>query len=143
MTQLNTPYPAAPQIAAFLRSLGHEVHTVDLSLATALAIYSRAGLSALFDAVEYVGVPEEYELVLANRRRYERIIESVVQFLQGHDAALAGRITRQAWLPQGPRFAGIDYDYEAEQLGAVAARSRTLAVHPHATRFSRLFSHDD
>ena len=90
LTQLNTPYPSTAYLAGFLRSEGLEVAQVDLGLELVLALFSSAGVEALFDEVMRRldagdALPEEVERALDHRARYARTIEPVVRFLQGRD----------------------------------------------------------
>lgn len=117
MTQVNTPYAALPHLVGLLRSWGHQVVPIDAALELALRLYSSTGLERLFAAVRAAGVPPEWAEMLANAPRYIRAISPVIAFLQGRDEALAGRIVRQAFLPQGPRFAGIAAEAEREAFG--------------------------
>ena len=130
MTQLNRPYPAVPQLVGWLRHAGHDARGWDAALDLALRIFSPAGLERLFAAVGDAGVPTGYEEVVANAARYRRVIGPVVAFLQGRDPGLAGRIVRQTFLPQGPRFVGIDATAEAAAFGAhgIGDQARWLAT---------------
>lgn len=101
---LNTPYAAAPRLAAWLRSLGHNVTQVDLSLELGLRMFSRAGLERLFAKVDPTTIVGDYELVYLERARYIQIIDQVIGFLQGRDPSLAHRIARGNFLPEGPRM---------------------------------------
>lgn len=104
VADLNTLYAAAPRLTGWLRGLGHQVTQIDLSLEVFLAIFSRAGLTHLFDAIDPRAVPGAYEDVYLNRDRYIRIIDDVVVFLQGKDPAMAHRLIRGDFLPEGPYF---------------------------------------
>src|SRR5262245_20932360 len=101
MSDLNTLYPAAPRLSAWLRGLGHDVALVDLSLETALAVFSRTGLQRIFDAIDPRGLDGVYEDVYANRDRYLRVIDDAIAFVQGRDLAMAHRIVRGDYLPEG------------------------------------------
>ncbi|MDA3962519.1 MAG: radical SAM protein [Planctomycetota bacterium] len=115
MTQLNTPYPAGPQLVAYLKQQGYAARSYDAAIALANRLYSRDGLRAMFTAVQAQGsCPDSHLEMLANEARYCRVIDPLRRFLQGRDPSLAGRIVRQTFLPQGPRFAGIAS--EAEQV---------------------------
>ena len=107
LTQLNTPYPSTAYLTGFLRSRGHRVHQADLGIEMVLALFSRAGLSRVFDAVRALGseAPGEARQMLALESAYLQTIDPVVAFLQGRDLSLAPRICQGRFLPQGPRFA--------------------------------------
>jgi radical SAM superfamily enzyme YgiQ (UPF0313 family) len=107
-TQLNTPYPSTAYLARRLRSQdGVSVIQRDLGLDLVLRVFSRAGLDAIFDAIEAAadgGLPEPAWRALALRERHLAVIEPVVRFLQGRDSALAWRLSRPGLLPGGPRL---------------------------------------
>ena len=50
-TQLNTPYPSTAYLKSYLNRQGMEATQADLSLEVILALFSRAGLQELFEAV--------------------------------------------------------------------------------------------
>jgi radical SAM superfamily enzyme YgiQ (UPF0313 family) len=101
---LNGPYSAAPRLIGWLRSLGHEVTLVDLSIETFLRVYSREGLTRLFAAADPKRISFDFEDVYHNRDRYIRVIDEVIAFVQGRDLSVSHRITRGDFLPEGPRF---------------------------------------
>lgn len=108
-TQLNTPYPATGYLARALQADGYDVRQADLGLSLMLRLFSPAGLSAVFDAVEAAAeqdeLPEPAWAALAARDRHQRVISSVVGFLQGRDRTLARRIVAGGLLPESPRVA--------------------------------------
>ena len=130
MTQLNTPYASLPTVSAIMRAAGHEVTSWDASLDLALSLYSADGVRELMAAARQQGVPDAYEEMLANRERYTRIIDPLIAFLQGRDSGIAGRIVRQSWLPQGPRFVDADPEIENVAFGdhGTADHARWLAT---------------
>ncbi len=109
LCQLNTPYPSVAYLARFLRGhgLGSEQH--DLGLALVLRLFSKPGLSELFEHVrgeaERNGLPEPAWRMLGERDRHLAVIEPTVRFLQGKDRSLAQRIVAGHYLPRGPRVA--------------------------------------
>ncbi len=108
-TQINTPYPAPMQLAGFLISKGYEAESFDLSLETTLRIFSKEGLRKIFDAVEPEQELDEYGRgIMANRNRYEEIIESVVELLQGRSRIPAEIFTSKKFLPRGESFENLD-----------------------------------
>ena len=132
LTQLNTPYPSTAYLAGFLRSEGLEVAQVDLGLELVLALFSSAGVEALFDEVVRRldagdALPEEVERALDHRTRYARTIEPVVRFLQGRDETLASRIASRRFLPEGPRFESLR-EGELADLGTLGVRDAARCV---------------
>lgn len=137
LTQLNTPYPSTAYLAGFLRSEGLEVAQVDLGLELVLALFSREGLGAMFDAIaarldEGAELPDEVETAFDHRARYLRTIDPVIRFLQGRDETLASRIASRSFLPEGPRFASLGADELAERFGELGVRDAARYV---ATRY--------
>ena len=104
ISNLNTIYSAVPRLAGWLRKLGHEVVQVDLSLEHFLAMFNRAGLARLFDAVDERKILGELEDVYHNRDRYLCVIEDVIACLQARDLTTINRICRPDYLPEGPAF---------------------------------------
>jgi hypothetical protein len=106
LVQLNTPYPATPALAGFLRGLGEDVAQADLSLELVLRLFSRDGLGQLADACRArKKPPPAVRFFLGNLGAYQNTVESAVAFLQGRDEAAGWLIARRGYLPEGPRFA--------------------------------------
>ena len=113
LTQLNTPYPSTAYLTGFLRSREYRVHQADVGIEMVLALFSRAGLTRVFEGVQAQrpdDLPGEARQMMSLARAYVESIDAVVRFLQGKDPSLAPRICQGDFLPQGPRFA----DYESE-----------------------------
>jgi hypothetical protein len=133
LCQLNTPYPSISYLARGLADRGLACEQHDLGLALALRLYSRDGLTELFDAVEALaeeqGLPEPAWQALAQREAHARAVEPVVRFLQGRDRGAMQRILGPSLLPGGPRLDAT----RAQGLGAlgpmaVEDRARLLAT---------------
>lgn len=132
MTQLNTPYPATAYLTGFLRSRGLDARQADPALALVLALFSKAGLTAVRDELvkrfgaaarplsgkkaKHPVLPRAVEHFLARADDYIRTVEPVVRFLQGRDPSLALRIAPGGFLPEGPRFAALD-QFDAGEHG--------------------------
>src|SRR3989304_7575146 len=103
--QLNPPYPATAYLPGFLRSRGYDVEQADLGIETALAVFSRAGLDRVFEAIRSrAGAwPEPVEAILLQADAYLDTIDPAIGFLQGRDPSLATRIAAGGVLPGGPR----------------------------------------
>lgn len=136
MVQVNSPYAATPALAGFLKMHGHDVAQVDASLELALRLFSREGAAALMGRLSQRFArrrpPAPVAHFLAHADRYSATVEPVIRFLQGRDPALALRIAGRQFLPEGPRFAGLDADPEGfdplvQAFGALG--SHDLAVH--------------
>jgi len=111
LTQLNAPYPATAYLARALRDNGVACTQRDLGIEWILRLYSRAGLTAVFDHLDTVDdLPEPAWRAIALREAHQAAIDPVVRFLQGKDRTLAPRILDTPFLPRGPRLAAADLD---------------------------------
>ena len=109
--QLNTPYPATAYLARFLRDRGETVLQRDLGIDLLLRLYSRAGLTEVFDAVaQQDELPEPAWQALALRDRAVAVVEPAIRFLQGRAPTLAHRLVRPGYLPAGPRLEAADLE---------------------------------
>ncbi len=135
LTQLNTPYPATAYLTGFLRSRGFVVAQADMGIEMVLALFSRRGLTRVFDHLrtKEQELPGEAGQMLALERAYLDSIEPVVGFLQGRDPMMAARLCRRGFLPQGPRF--------ANQAGQVATMHAAPST-DHARRLATLYLED-
>lgn len=107
--QLNTPYPATPILAGFLKSQGADVVQADISLKLALRLFSKAGLKEI--ARECERKPAKTELVeffLENIDAYTATVEETIAFLQGRNNAVGWLIARRGYLPEGPSFNALE-----------------------------------
>src|SRR3989338_11095564 len=121
LTQLNTPYPATAYLTGFLRSRGYDAEQAALGIEPALAVFSRAGLDRVFEAIRSrAGAwPEPVEAILLQADAYLDTIDPVIGFLQGRDPSLAPRIAAGGFLPEGPRLAAREDDrWAVGTLGA-------------------------
>jgi hypothetical protein len=134
MVQINSPYPAVPRLSAFLRAKGIAVAQADASLLLALRLFSPEGIARI--ARELTLRPAKLQLsgrtFLAQATRYQAIISPLLQFLRGHDPALAYRIVNSDFLPKGARFAWLENADEDPLLPAFGSlgiqdRARYLA----------------
>jgi radical SAM superfamily enzyme YgiQ (UPF0313 family) len=109
LTQLNTPYPATAYIKGFLVGRGYEVRQADLSIALVLKLFSKEGLTRVFDEIEAGGydLSDNAKRMLRLRRRYEATIGPAIRFLQNRDLTLAPRICHGRFLPEASRFDNV------------------------------------
>ena len=101
---LNTPYASAPRLAGWLRSLGHEVVPLDLSIALFHKIFSRRGLERIFAATDPARLKPDSEDVYRDRDRYIRTIDDVIAYARGTDLTAVNRIISGQFLPEGQHF---------------------------------------
>ncbi len=109
LTQLNTPYPATAYIKGFLVGRGYEVRQADLSLGLVLKLFSKEGLTRVFDEIAAGGyeLSDNAQRMLRLRRRYEATIGPAIRFLQNKDLTLAPRICHGRFLPEASRFDNV------------------------------------
>ena len=106
LTQLNTPYPSTAYLTGFLRSKGIHCEQADLGIEMVLRLFSRQGLSQVFDELQskkHLLHPEARRM-LVNRAAILDHIDPVVAYLQGKAPSLTGSLARRGSVPQGPRF---------------------------------------
>ena len=97
MAQLNGAYPSTAFLTGFLRTRGVDCRQADLSLALALRLFSRRGLTEVAAALR--GGTPSVESFLAESERYIEVVDAAIAFLQGRDPALAWSITSRRLLP--------------------------------------------
>ncbi|WDT78225.1 MAG: hypothetical protein MPW14_13460 [Candidatus Manganitrophus sp.] len=125
---MNTPYPATAYLTGFLRSRGYPVFQADLGIETILALFSREGLTRLFEEVRAVEDPHPAVVrSLLLKERYLDTIEPVIQFLQGNQPSMATQICKRRFLPEGPRFAALEEDQWAFGSLGITDRAKHLA----------------
>lgn len=79
---------------------------MDLGIEVILELFSREGLTQLFDYASHLEFQysENAERILALRYEYEKTIDEVILFLQGKNATLARQIISENFLPEASRF---------------------------------------
>jgi radical SAM superfamily enzyme YgiQ (UPF0313 family) len=108
-TQLNTPYPATAYLKGFLNTLEVKSTQADLGLDLILKLFSKEGLSRIFNAAEKHKTPSENSRrIIALRDEYLQCIEPVIAFLQGKNETMAYRIAEGNFLPQASRKADAE-----------------------------------
>ena len=130
LTQLNTPYPSTAYLTGFLKRHGYDVAQADVGIEMVLALFSRDGLTRVFDRVRDLpgDLPDEAAQMLALEQAYLDSIDAVIGFLQGQDPTLAPRICQGRFLPRGPRFAHADEASRAFGTLGTTDRARYLAT---------------
>ncbi|RAU83910.1 B12-binding domain-containing radical SAM protein [Pontibacter arcticus] len=130
LTQLNTPYPATAYIKGFLTGQGYQVTQADFGIELVLRMFSKAGLTRIFSAIE----TGNFELsdnslrMLRLKREYLQTVEPVIRFLQNKDLTLAQQISYSRYLPEAARFDQVeDIDWAFGSMG-ITDRARYLAT---------------
>jgi hypothetical protein len=110
-TQLNTPYPATAYIKGFLNTKKITSTQADLGIEVILALFSKQGLSDLF---EYSSQNLSRDLsfnvqrIVSLKEEYLKTIDAVISFLQGKNPTLALQICQEDYLPEASRFAQLE-----------------------------------
>lgn len=109
-TQLNTPYPATAYIKGFLNTKGISSTQADLGIEVILALFSKKGLTDLFNQAELKNDAFSFNIqrILALKEEYLKTIDSVISFLQGKNPTLALQICQEDFLPEASRFAQLE-----------------------------------
>lgn len=109
-TQLNTPYPGTVYLKGFLNTLSYKVFQADLGLDVILKLFSKKGLTDLFNYVEFqeVELSENAQRMLMLKDDYISSIDAVILFLQGKNSTLADSIVQDGYLPEASRFSQLD-----------------------------------
>ena len=127
-TQLNTPYPATAYLKGFLNRQQISSYQADLGLDVILQLFSKTGLTTVFDMVDPTIISGSGQRILGLRHTYELTIEPVIAFLQGQNPTLARAIAREDYLPEGPRFNDIqDLEWAFGSIG-IQDKAKHLAT---------------
>jgi hypothetical protein len=111
--QLNTPYPSTLYLSAFLKSQGYDTVVLDLSNKLFRKIFSKKGLEIIFSAALKNLEEKDYDFddsawdnifrYLSNSGWYCSVIESLVNFLSGHDQESGHWLSSVLDVPFGSR----------------------------------------
>jgi hypothetical protein len=109
-TQLNTPYPATAFLKGFLSSKDISVHQADLGIDVINELFSKKGLSELFETAgkKTAQLSGNAARIVSMRRDYVRAIGPVMSFLQGINPTVAELICADTFLPESSRFEQAD-----------------------------------
>ncbi len=110
LTQLNTPYPATAYLKGFLDQQGIASTQGDLGLDMVLELFSKEGLTALFDEIEKrnLKVDRSISQILLQRESYEATVDAVIAFLKNKNYTLGYRIATRQYLPEASRFEQLE-----------------------------------
>lgn len=143
MVQLNTPYPATPVLTAFLEDHGVDVRQEDLSLETALRLFTpetvREALRRLRRARNRTA---EDDAFLAQADAYAASVAPAVEFLQGSAPELAWTLSRPGLLPVGPHFRELVPDEESDPEETLQALFGPQGIESRAKMLASLFLDD-
>lgn len=109
-TQLNTPYPATAYLKGFFNTKGISCFQADLGIEVILRLFSKQGLTDLFQRIEEN--PQDWsdnsQRIIALRDEYLKTIDAVILFLQGKNPTLSHLICQEDFLPEASRFAQLE-----------------------------------
>lgn len=128
-TQLNTPYPATAYLKGFLNTRGISSRQADLGIDVILKIFSREGLSRLFEGdLDTEMMSDNAFRIYKLRNAYRDVIDPVIAFLQDKDPSLAYLIVSGNFLPMASRFdETADLEYAFGNMG-LRDRARHLVT---------------
>lgn len=134
-TQLNTPYPATAYLKGYLNTLGKESHQMDLGIEVILSLFSKKGLSNVFEQIEKEKpeLSENSARIFRLKDNYIQTIDPVILFLQDKNPTLSYHIAEGDFLPEASRF---------EQLDDLVWAFGTLGVRDKARYFATLYLED-
>jgi hypothetical protein len=113
-TQLNTPYPATAYIKGFLNTKNIESVQADLGIEVILELFSKKGLTDLFEMSSFKfevsgsEISDNSKRIFALQEEYLKTIDAVIAFLQGKNPTLALQICQEDFLPEASRFAQLE-----------------------------------
>jgi len=141
LLQCNTPYPATPMLAAWLKGQGIDVRQVDASLALILRLLSAEGIDHMAAGLARRRGNGATAYFLEQLAAYRTWVGPVVRFLQGREPAVAHRLARLGTLPEGPRFAAMRRQ-ELDEDGALGWAFGSLGLQDQARYLASLFVDD-
>ena len=130
-TQLNTPYPGTAYLKGFLNTKGISSFQTDLGIEVMMAIFSKKGLTHLFESIrpsDEKQFTENALRIIALQHDYIQSIDAVIVFLQGKNPTLAHLISKRNYLPEASRFAQLDDLVWAFGSMGVQDRAKHLAT---------------
>ncbi|MFN3968514.1 B12-binding domain-containing radical SAM protein [Flavobacterium sp.] len=107
-TQLNTPYPATAYLKGFLNTKNISAYQMDLGIEVILAMFSKEGLTAIFDSSNTQHLTPNLQRIFSLREDYIQTVDAVIAFLQGKNHTLARQICSGNFLPEASRFEQLD-----------------------------------
>jgi hypothetical protein len=119
-TQLNTPYPASAYLKGFLNTRGIPSVQADLGIEVILSIFSKPGLTALFEIIEQkeLQLSDNAMRICSLKHVYIQKIDAVISFLQGKSPTFAHLMSQEYYFPQASRFGQLaDLDWAFGVMG--------------------------
>lgn len=143
MVQLNTPYPATPVLAGFLKEQGVDAVQFDMSLAVALRMFTPEWVEKAAAAASAMERPSEHLVAfLDNFEDYVRGIRCAVPFLQGARPEIAWRLAQPGFLPPNTNFRELDPSGQGLEEENLHAYFGAMGVQDRAKFLASLFIDD-
>lgn len=135
LTQLNTPYPATAYLKGFLQQYNYDVKQADLGIELVLKLFSRPGLTRVFNAIEQqqISLSDNCKRMVRLKRFYLATIEPTIRFLQNTDTTLAQQICYNGFLPEASRF---------DQVGDLELAFGAMGINDKARHLATLYLED-
>ena len=143
LLQHNSPYPAVPVLAGFLRRQGHEVAQHDFSIEFIHRFLAPDNIRlAAPKAKKLAKNDERMGFFVESADDYASTVTEVLAFLQGKRNELAWRIAARTFLPEGPYFAQSLYDEEGNDNGLLDEAFGTMGDTEKARYLASLYLDD-
>ncbi|CDF78906.1 Fe-S oxireductase [Formosa agariphila KMM 3901] len=109
-TQLNTPYPATAYLKGFLNTKDISATQMDLGIEVIIELFSKNAFTMLFDsAYENDTIQSENaQRIYTLKDDYLKVLEPIIEFLQGKNVTLARQICTDNFLPRASRFDNLE-----------------------------------
>ena len=134
-TQLNTPYPATAYLKGFLKTQNIQAFQADFGLEVILALFSRKGITELFQHIEKENktLSENCQRIIRLKSDYINSIDTVISFLHDKNPTVAHFIGERNYLPEASRF---------EQLEDLEWAFGTMGIRDKARHIATLYLED-
>ncbi len=134
-TQLNTPYPATAYLKGFLNTQNIPSYQVDLGMEVILKLFSKEGLTQLFDTIEQkeINLSDNSTRIVNLKQEYIKSIDPVISFLHDTNSTISHLICERNYLPEASRF---------NQLEDLEWAFGTIGIRDKARHFATLYLED-
>ncbi len=134
-TQLNTPYPATAYLKGFLNTQNIPSYQVDLGIEVILKLFSKEGLTQLFDTIEQkeINLSDNSTRIVNLKQEYIKSIDPVISFLHDTNSTISHLICERNYLPEASRF---------QQLEDLEWAFGTIGIRDKARHFATLYLED-
>lgn len=143
LLQHNSPYPAVPVLAGFLRRQGFDVRQVDFSIEFVHRFLSPENIRLAAEKARKLAKKDErLGFFVESAEDYASTVTELLAFLQGRKNELAWRIAARTFLPEGPYFAQSLYDEDGNDNGILEEAFGTMGCMEKARYLASLYLDD-